>query len=268
LWSVGAWEEGLKIKQAGDAAFSPNSKLLAVETGEGAIRLIDLDTGREFARLEDPDQDRMGGLSFSPDGTQLIGRTNDSQSMHVWDLRAIRRQLAEIRLDWDAPPFPPAKLEADNPARAASLRVELIHPEPAADPVALNNEAWRLVTGPEKSRDPAKALALIQAAIQRRPGDPLFLNTLGVVQYRNGQYREAAATLEKSLAASRGQYDAFNLFFLAMCHHQLGDAAKARDCYDRALRWRAEHKDLSPEHAEELKAFQAEAEALLKVPPA
>jgi WD40 repeat protein/serine/threonine protein kinase len=261
LWSVGSWQEGLKIKAAGGIAFSPDSKLLAVEPGEGAIRLIDLDTGREFTRLEDPDQDRMGGLCLTPDGTQLIGCTNDSQSIHIWDLRAIRRRLAEIDLDWD----PPTKWEDNNPDRAAPLQVEVIQPEPAADPLALNNEAWRLVTGPEKLRDPAKALALIQAALKRRPGEPLFLNTLGVVHYRNGQYREAAATLEKSLAASRGQSDAFDLFFLAMCHHHLGDAAKARDCYDRALQWRREHKNLSPQHAEELKAFQAEAEALLRL---
>jgi WD40 repeat protein len=267
LWSVGSWQEELKINRASNIAFSPDSKLLAVDTGQGAIRLLEPETGREFACLEDPNQDRVVGLCFTPDGTQLIGCTKDSQSIHVWDLRAIRRQLADIGLDWEAPPFPPAKLKADNPAHAAPLQVEVTHPEPAADPLALNNQAWRLVTGPEKARDPARALVLIQAAIARRPGDPLFLNTLGVVQYRNGQYREAAATLEKSLAAGRGQHDAFDLFFLAMCHHHLGDAVKARDCHDRAMKWVQERKDLSPQHVEELKAFQAEAEALLKLPP-
>jgi WD40 repeat protein len=265
LLSVGSWQEERRIKGAVNHVFSPHCKLLAADTGQGAIRLIDPETGREFAQLEDPDLDRIGGFCFNPDGTQLIGCTGDSQSMHVWDLRAIGRQLAEIGLDWDVPPFPPARSEDNNGDRAAPLQVEIINPEPAADPLALNNEAWRLVTGPEKARDPAKALLLIQAAIKRRPGDPLFLNTLGVVQYRNGRYREAIATLEKSLAAGRGQFDAFDLFFLAMCHHHLGDAAKARDCYDRALRWRAEHKDLSPQHAEELKAFQVEAEVLLRL---
>ena len=82
----------------------------------------------------------------------------------------------------------------------------------------------------------------------------------GVVQYRNGLCKEAAATLEKS----NGQFDAFDLFFLAMCHHRLGNPVKARDGYTRAVKWWREQKDLSAPHAEELKAFQAEAEALLR----
>jgi tetratricopeptide (TPR) repeat protein/WD40 repeat protein len=132
------------------------------------------------------------------------------------------------------------------------------------DPMTLNNQAWRLVTGPEKSRDPAQALKLIQQAIKQKPEDVTLLNTLGVVQYRNGQYKEAAATLEKSLAKGNGQFDAFDLFFLAMCHHRLGDPVMARDCYTRAVKWWREQKNLPAQHAEELKAFQAEAEALLQ----
>src|SRR5262249_38269034 len=59
LWSVGTWREGSTIGGAlGAFAFSPDSKVLAVETGAGVVRLVDPDTGREYARLEDPNQDR------------------------------------------------------------------------------------------------------------------------------------------------------------------------------------------------------------------
>jgi uncharacterized protein HemY len=132
--------------------------------------------------------------------------------------------------------------------------------------MALNNEAWRLVTGPAGQRDPAKALRLIQEAIKFSPNEPTVRNTLGVVQYRNGKYKESAATLEKSLAAGKGRYDAFDLFFLALCHAKLGEKAKAKDCFDRAMKWVEAHQNLTAEQVEELKAFRAEAQAELRVP--
>jgi uncharacterized protein HemY len=131
------------------------------------------------------------------------------------------------------------------------------------DPMTLNNRAWQLATGQADRRDPAEALRLITLAVKREPTRPVYLNTLGVVQYRNGMYREALATLEKSLAASKGATDAFDLFFLAMCHAKLGDPVRARDAFDRAVKWVEAQTALPPKHAEELKAFRAEAEAEL-----
>lgn len=109
LWAVDSWEPGPHIGGGTPftpIAFSPDGKLLAVETGYGSVRLVDPDTGREYARLEDPNQDRAGAMSFTPDGTQLVTTNNDSHSVHVWDLRAIREQLAKMGLDWDQPLYP------------------------------------------------------------------------------------------------------------------------------------------------------------------
>jgi serine/threonine protein kinase/WD40 repeat protein len=107
LWAVGSWKEGPQIG-GGSFAFSPDSTMLAVETGSGVLRLVDPNTGREYARLEDPNHDRANSPGFSRNGTQLISSNNDSQSIHVWDLRLLRAQLAELGLDWDLPPYPPA----------------------------------------------------------------------------------------------------------------------------------------------------------------
>jgi hypothetical protein len=37
--------------------------------------------------------------------------------LHVWDLRAIRRQLKALDLDWDAPEYPPEPAPVRTPLR-------------------------------------------------------------------------------------------------------------------------------------------------------
>jgi WD40 repeat protein len=261
LWSVGSWQDAIRIGGAGAArsTFSPDGKLLAVDDGQGAIRLIDPDTGRDYARLEDPNQDRGGVLSFSPDGTQLISSTHDSQSIHVWDLRAIRRQLAEMGLDWDLPPYPEAA-GVPGPLEVKVVGAEALVPR---DPMSLNNLAWQLVTGPADQRDLPRALKLIQDAVKMQPDKAMFLNTLGVVQYRMGQYTAAVVSLEKSLRLGKGEFAGFDLFFLAMCHARLGAPDKAKDCFDRAVKWWEGKKGLPGKYVAELTAFRAEAAKVL-----
>jgi serine/threonine protein kinase/WD40 repeat protein/tetratricopeptide (TPR) repeat protein len=130
-----------------------------------------------------------------------------------------------------------------------------------------NQLAWRLATGPAALRDPEQALALARKAVAMEPDTAIYLNTLGVAQYRAGRHAEAIDTLEKSLVAGRGESDAFDLFFLAMARHELGQIARARADFDHAVRWRREHPDLSqPGWSEELDRFRAEAEAVLAGP--
>jgi predicted Zn-dependent protease len=138
---------------------------------------------------------------------------------------------------------------------------------PYAGAEQYNNLAWRLATGPAAQRDPQKALVLARKAVALTPGKSLYLNTLGVALYRADQYPEAIATLEKSLAASKGESDAFDLFFLAMARQKLGQMERARADFERALKWRREHPyPASPDWTEELDMFQTEAEALIDPP--
>jgi serine/threonine protein kinase/tetratricopeptide (TPR) repeat protein/WD40 repeat protein len=151
----------------------------------------------------------------------------------------------------------------DLPAARADLeRVLALQPNNVR---VCNSLAWWYVTGPEKLRDPRKALPLAEKAVRLAPRYWQARNTLGVVYYRLGRYEPAVIALERSLRESKGSKAVFNLLFLALCHARLGDAAQARDCYDRALRWLQEHRDeLGAQEREELDGFQAEARAVLE----
>ncbi len=101
-WEVEIWVE-IPFKEPIEgivATFSPDGKLVVLETGLGVARLIDADTGKEYARLEDPNQHRADHFAFTPDGTKLVCATGEGYCVHIWDLQAIRRVLAEMNLDW------------------------------------------------------------------------------------------------------------------------------------------------------------------------
>jgi eukaryotic-like serine/threonine-protein kinase len=125
LWKVGAWAEGPTIGGP-QGCFSPDARLLAVEDAPGVIRLVETDTGREVVRLESPEQSRLSPQCFSPDGTRLLACGGDTGSLHVWDLRLLRQELAQLGLEWNAPAYPPRQ-----PIIAAQpLRVEVLPGSP------------------------------------------------------------------------------------------------------------------------------------------
>jgi hypothetical protein len=83
-----------------------------------------------------------------------------------------------------------------------------------------------------------------------------------VAYYRAGRYREAVDVLRPNVEKQADRVLAYDLFFLAMSHHRLGETVRARDYYNWAVRWVSMQQDLKPEHREELTAFRAEAEEL------
>ena len=106
-WEVGTWTEMpfQEPIEGQNAAFSPDGQLVVLETGSGVARLIDADNGKEYARLEDPNQHRTAQFAFTPDGTKLVCATGiEGYCVHIWDLQAIRRELAEMGLDWESSP--------------------------------------------------------------------------------------------------------------------------------------------------------------------
>jgi serine/threonine protein kinase/WD40 repeat protein/tetratricopeptide (TPR) repeat protein len=108
LFQTGSWAPGPACEGIA-CAFSPHGNLLATTTTAGFVILYDWRTGKELARLEDPNLDFSDTPAFSPDGTKLITVSDaNSKGLHVWDLRRIRSVLADLDLDWDGPVFPQA----------------------------------------------------------------------------------------------------------------------------------------------------------------
>jgi serine/threonine protein kinase/WD40 repeat protein len=114
-WHVGSWQSAEPIR-AGNASgswnavcFSPDGKMLALGPWRGAVRLVDPATGQEVATLSTPGKELITNLAFSPDGSLLAVCCHEV--IQVWDLRLTRRQLKEMNLDWEMPPYPRSKAD-------------------------------------------------------------------------------------------------------------------------------------------------------------
>jgi WD40 repeat protein len=122
LWAVGTWQERPFIDGSWPA-FSPDRKTIAVAEGVGVVRLVNLDTGRDYARLESTGQHGLEPQCFTPDGTRLIVVGPEDQAIYVWNLKQIREQLAEMGLDWDLPKFPRVGKAGESLAEPLKVRV-------------------------------------------------------------------------------------------------------------------------------------------------
>jgi WD40 repeat protein len=128
-YRVATWESGARLGAGLPWDVSGDSRLVVLGLAEGVYRLVELATGRELARLEDPEQ-FYGSAVFTPDGTRLVATARDG--LRVWDLRRIRAELVRLGLDWDAPPYPP--LDKEGQAASLQITVDLGELAPAAKP--------------------------------------------------------------------------------------------------------------------------------------
>jgi WD40 repeat protein len=78
---------------------SPDSRVVAVASSVSDVRLLHLETLEEIATLTSPEPGFIVGLVFSPDGRQLFVTVDNT--VHAWDLHALRLQLRSIGLDWE-----------------------------------------------------------------------------------------------------------------------------------------------------------------------
>jgi tetratricopeptide (TPR) repeat protein len=131
------------------------------------------------------------------------------------------------------------------------------HPDTLA---SMNLLAALLATCPDASlRDPKRAVALAEEAVELAPRSAWSWQILGWARYRTGAWKDSIAALEKSIDLRENGGESFQWFFLAMAHWQVGNKEQARKWYDRAVDWADR---IRPADAQLLR-FRAEATELL-----
>jgi tetratricopeptide (TPR) repeat protein len=135
-------------------------------------------------------------------------------------------------------------------------------------PQVVNVAAWVCALAPEALPDYSSLIATLeQAAKQSPPPDrPDFLGTLGSLLYQSGRYREAVARIEEAIRSAGRPLRFEDLCFLAMAHHRLGDALRAREYFSRLKEARLDDSDRW--HRLEQEFLQSEASALFEGSPA
>jgi serine/threonine protein kinase/tetratricopeptide (TPR) repeat protein len=219
--------------------------------------------------------DRAGAIAIYRRVTELDPRNVDAHEELAESLDskgdidgavAEYRKLIEVAPKYNYAYFQLAKLlqRKRDWGEAAAVWREAIELYPTSQ--VLHHLARLLATCPEeKFRDAAKAVELAKKAIAQAPEEGTYWNTLGIAHYRAGAWKSAVAAFDKSMEFRAGG-DAFDWLFLAMAYEKLGKRDEARKRYDQAVEWLEKNGPMlanSPQEADELRRFRAEAEETL-----
>ncbi|MCS7212382.1 MAG: tetratricopeptide repeat protein [Chloroherpetonaceae bacterium] len=96
--------------------------------------------------------------------------------------------------------------------------------------LVLNNLAYSLA---ERNQQLERCLEMAKLAVQKEPNNGAYLDTIGWVYFKLGNYEEARIWIEKALSA--GRESPAVLEHLGDVYHKLGKPDKAREFWQRAL---------------------------------
>jgi WD40 repeat protein len=244
------------------------------------IRLFDLNSKLELLSLKQPST--VLDIALSPNGEQLAALC--TSELRIFDAGEVteddfRRREAESL----------AAFLARSPISRAAMQTQLAGGQWAIQPAVrelcvqalgdlpddvgrFNNAAWRIVRSPRRpDEDYKNALRLIEQAIAVSPDDGTYLNTLGVCQFRLGDYEGAIESLEKSRSKNQQPAGMFTMYyhpsdtlFLAMSLYQAGRHEEAR----QNLKFATQAMKVGQFRADrELREFMTEAQTLLESSP-
>ncbi|HEY6446871.1 MAG TPA: serine/threonine-protein kinase [Acidobacteriaceae bacterium] len=127
-----------------------------------------------------------------------------------------------------------------------AVRQRVLGPDHPRTLRSMNNLAWLLVTDPDPSRRrPAEALQLARTSVKTPPTDPAMETTLGLAEYRNGNWDASVAALQQAMRLDQGEEPA-DFLVLSMADWQRGDQADAATLFQKGAQGAAAEKQISP----------------------
>jgi eukaryotic-like serine/threonine-protein kinase len=216
-----------------------------VITQEGEIRIWDAVTGEELLMMgtsgpefQLPRRGRDGHLGFWRRPGDYVHWDVASQATEVWRNcdAALLVRLAFARSPW--------RDDALDELRRVPILDEAVRREAltqaqrrAMDPNALNDAARRIAGKPKTAAaDLRRAAAMAEEAGRQQPKNGLFLNTQGVLAYREGHHEQALEMLLRSEQLNLSQLKSAHpadLAFLAMAAQKLDRTNEARQYLER-----------------------------------
>jgi eukaryotic-like serine/threonine-protein kinase len=228
FWSLPDWRPVREQRFSAPAvAFAPDGKLLAVETGEGSIAIVDPDTGRENVRLEDPSRDRAVALAFSHDASYLIAKGTGNGRLQVWDLRLIRTHLMELGLDWEVPahPSPGEGRESAESAAPGALNLAIEFDQLPAQSATARGFAPPGITS---------AIAFCNSVIKTQPGSSEALHQRAQAHALLEEWSPALADSNAALALDPDRVATY--YLRGQIHERLGNDRQAAVDLGEAIR--------------------------------
>ncbi len=256
LWDVETGRELRRFERDAatveSIAFSPDGARLISPGPDGTVNIWDTQSARELLTLYSG-APGVSTVAFAPDGYWIVAGCAYGE-LRIWGAaeptleNSRRRRIVAAARHVVDPLYGElvfadavlAELTDDGTLdpEVRQAAIDLVRAR-GDNPARLNVLAWDLVKWPGGSRgDHQRALQMAQAACAARPDSGGFLNTLGVAQYKLGQYDAALASLlrsEELFQTSIEGSDPGNLALIAMIRHHLNEPEQARKALELAI---------------------------------
>jgi hypothetical protein len=280
LWDVPSRQEKITLSlrpetsasepaQVVDLAITPDGQTLISSQSDGTVRIWRAN-GAADEMISAPAQATPSVQDTSDDPNFVARRAISHAGLGHWAAALSDLQQAErLGVPWDdvlimlmLQALPTRRTLSDSSEADAAQQVREFFKSIAArgkDVTVLNAFAWELVKAPTSGRSDAEmAVQAAEMATQISPDDWFAVNTLGIAYYRVHDWQASIEALERSIKRRNGG-DAFDWFFMAMAHRQLGNKDEARKSYDKAVAWMEKNQ---PDNVD-LRDFRVEAAQLL-----